>query len=173
MSQRHILLVGLPGSGKTTLGRLVAEALGAGFVDSDQILVRKMQMPISRIFGEYGEPRFRELEREVMDGALAGPPSVIAPGGGWVAQPGCLEQAKTSSLILYIKVMVVSAANRVGNDTGRPLLMAEDPVARMRSLLQERESFFQQADAEIKNDTKTPEAAAGEIVALARERGGW
>lgn len=173
MTQRHILLVGLPGSGKTTLGRLVAQGLGAGFIDSDQILVRKMQMPIARIFAEHGEPKFRELEREVMDGALSGPPSVMAPGGGWVAQPGRLEQAKSSCLILYIKVMVLTAVKRVGSDTTRPLLLTDDPVERMRTLLQEREPFFGQADAEIKNDMKTADQAAGEIVALARERAGW
>lgn len=173
MSKRHILLVGLPGAGKTTLGKLVAEQLGAGFVDSDQVLMRKMQMPITRIIGEMGEMKFRELEGEVMDGLLAGSPSVISPGGGWVAQPGRLEQARASSLILYIKVMVRTAANRVGGDTSRPLLLTEDPMVRMRALLLERERFYQQAHAEIKNDTKTPEEAAREIVTLARAQAGW
>lgn len=173
MSKRHILLVGLPGAGKTTLGKLVADELGARFVDSDQILVRKMQMPVTRIIGELGERKFRELEGEVMDGLLAGSPSVISPGGGWVAQPGRLEQARAASLIIYIRVMVLTAANRVGSDTSRPLLMTEDPVARIRTLLLERERFYQQADAEIKNDTKTPEEAAREIVALARGQAGW
>ena len=92
--KRHIVLIGLPGSGKTTIGRLVAERLGTGFVDSDVIIVRKMQMPIARIFATQGELKFREMEKETMEQALAGPPSVLAPGGGWAVQPGQLGESR-------------------------------------------------------------------------------
>ena len=171
--KRHILLVGLPGSGKTTVGRLVAERLGAGFIDTDLIMVRKMQMPISRIFAMHGVARFRELEREAMALALEGPPSVLAPGGGWAAQPGNMDQAKTNSYTVYLRVMVTTACKRVGDDTTRPMLVGEDPAEHMRDLLKERERAYMQADAEIKNDVKTPEAAAAEIIALAKQHAGW
>jgi hypothetical protein len=80
--KRHLILVGLPGSGKSTVGRLVAERLGAAFIDVDAIIIRRMQMPVARIFGEFGEIRDRELEREAMETTLAGEPAVISPAAG-------------------------------------------------------------------------------------------
>ncbi len=169
----HVLLIGLPGAGKTTVGRLVAEQLGAAFVDTDNMIVRKMQMPITRVFGEFGENKFRELEREVMSTALAGPVAVIAPGGGWAAQSGQLEAGRESCLVIYLKAMAATAANRVGGEGTRPLLVGEDPIEKMRRLLQEREPFYQKADCTIKVDLKSVAQVAGEIVTLARERAGW
>ena len=171
--KRHILLVGLPGSGKTTIGRLVAERLGAGFIDSDLIVVRKMQMPVARIFAIHGEGKFREIEKEAMEQALAGPPSVLSPGGGWAAQPGLLESARQNSFVVYVKTMAMTATRRATTENTRPMLAGQDPAEEMRNLLKDREPFYKLAEAEIKNDMKTPEAAADEIVALAREKAGW
>src|SRR5215204_2964147 len=98
---RHILLVGLPGSGKSTVGRLVAEGLSAPLIDIDGLLVREMGMPVSQIFGMVGEARFREMERDAVTAAQSGNPGVIVPGGGWAAQPGQLEAARASSILVY------------------------------------------------------------------------
>ena len=171
--KRHILLIGLPGSGKTTLGRMVAERLGAGFIDCDTMIVRKMQMPIAHIFGVHGEQRFRELEQEAMTSALQGEPAVLSPGGGWAVQPGQLELARSNTFIIYVKTMAMTAARRAGSDNTRPMLTGEDPLEVMRNLLKEREPFYNKADAEVKNDTKPLETVADEIVALAREKAGW
>ena len=101
-TRRHVLLVGLPGSGKSTVGQRVATELGAPFVDVDAVIVRQAQMPLSRLMGERGEQAFRELERQAVRAALADAPAVLAPGGGWAAQPGQLEVARTSALIIYL-----------------------------------------------------------------------
>jgi shikimate kinase len=138
-------------------------------MDVDAIIVRKTLKSIVQIFGEEGEPAFRRLEAEIMRNALAGPPSVIAPGGGWAAQPGALESVGDNEFLVYLKTLALTAARRSGSDGTRPLLVGEDPVERMRQLLKEREPFYIRAHCEVKADTKSPEQLADEIVALFRE----
>lgn len=171
--KRHIVIVGLPGAGKTTVGRLVAERLGSGFFDVDAMIVRRMQMPVARVFAEHGEPRFRQVEAEAMKQAITGPPAVIAPGGGWAAQPGALESVEGLAFLVYLRTMALTAARRAGSSGTRPLLVGEDPVEFMRQLLKDREPYYLRADAEVKADVKPPPALAEEIVALAKEHAGW
>lgn len=171
--KRHVVLIGLPGAGKTTVGKLLADRLGAPFVDIDAVIVRKMQKPITLIFGEDGEQKFRQLESDMMKAALAGPPAVVTPGGGWAAQPGAVAAARESAFIIYLRTMALTAAKRAGGGGTRPMLVGEDPVERMRQLLKDRESFYLQADCEVKADVKPPAALADEIALIVRERAGW
>ena len=83
--RRHVVLVGLPCVGNSTVGKLVADGLEAPLLDIDLILVRQMGMPIAQIFGMVGEPRFRAMERDAVKTARAREPAVIVPGGGWAA----------------------------------------------------------------------------------------
>lgn len=170
---RHIVLVGLPGSGKSTVGKLVAEALGAPLIDIDGLLVREMGMPVVQIFGMVGEPRFREMERDAVKAAQAREPCVIVPGGGWAAQPGQLQAAKQSSLVIYLKCQAATATKRSEQGETRPLLAGVDPVQRMRSLLEEREPYYRKADHQVETENSPAEAVAAEVMALARQHGGW
>jgi shikimate kinase len=169
---RHIVLVGLPGSGKSTVGKLVAEALGASLIDVDGLLVREMGMPIIQIFGMLGEPKFRELERDAVNAAQAREPCVIVPGGGWAAQPGQLVAAKQAGLVIYLKCRAATATKRSEQGEARPLL-GVDPAQKMRQLLEEREPFYRQADHAVETDNHPAEAVAAEVMALARQHGGW
>jgi shikimate kinase len=170
---RHLILVGLPGSGKSTVGKLVAEALGTKVIDIDSLLVREMGMPIQQIFGMVGEARFREMERDAVKAAQGGDPCVIVPGGGWAAQPGQLEAAKQSCLTIYLKCSPATATKRSEQGEARPLLAGMDPGQKMRALLQEREPFYMQAHHQVSTENVSAEAVAAEVMALARKHGGW
>ncbi|HUR94445.1 MAG TPA: shikimate kinase [Gemmatimonadales bacterium] len=171
--KRHVLLVGLPGVGKSTVGQLVAEGLEAPLLDIDSILVRQMGMPVAQMFGMLGEARFRSMERDAVQTAQAREPAVIVPGAGWAAQPGQLDEASRVCLIIYMKCAAKTAARRSQGSEVRPLLEGADPVERTRALLQAREPFYKLAHYEVSADTKTPAAIAEEVVGLARAHGGW
>ena len=170
---RHIILVGLPGSGKSTVGRLVADALNAPLIDIDLLLMREMAMPVSQIFAMQGEVAFRRMERDAVRAACAREPAVIVPGAGWAAQEGELDAARAGALIVYLKCDPPAAAKRTEEGESRPLLMSPDPLARMRELQTEREPFYALADRQVAADNRPAEAVAEHVVRIAREAAGW
>ena len=173
MKRRHLLIVGLPGSGKSSVGRQVSETLGAPLFDIDSLLVREMGMPVAQIFGMVGEPRFREMEQKAVLAAVeAEEPAVIVPGGGWAAQPGHMHGAREFALLIYLRCPPRIAAKRAEEGELRPLLVGPDPVERMRKLLDSREPFYKLADFEMAADGRIEEVSAG-VVDLARRHGGW
>ena len=167
------MLVGLPGSGKTTVGQLVAQRLQAGFVDIDAILTRREGKPITLIFAEKGEAAFRDMERKEMDTALGSAPAVIAPGGGWAAQPGALAAAKSRALVIYLRTRPETAAQRAAPEGTRPMLKGEDPVTRMRQLHKERDAQYGEAHVAVDTDRRTAQQVAIEVVRLAQSSAGW
>jgi len=171
--KRHVVLIGLPGSGKSTVGRLAAEQLRAGFVDIDAIVERREGRPIAMIFAEKGEAAFREMERKEMETALAREPAVIAPGGGWAAQPGAIDAAKPHALVIYLYTRPETATQRAVPEGTRPALSGEDPVARMRLLQRERDEFYRSAHAQVDTDRKSAPQVANEVVRLAQSSAGW
>lgn len=174
--KRHLVLVGLPGSGKTTVGGLVAQQLGAEFVDVDAVITRREGRPVPVIFAESGEAAFRDMERREVRTQLARAPAIVAPGGGWAAQPGALEEARAATaFIVYLHTEPRTATKRAGpaGIGNRPTLLGEDPDQRMNELLQERERFYQMADAVVETERRTAEAVTEDVVRLARAQAGW
>jgi shikimate kinase len=171
---RHLVLVGLPGVGKSVVGRQVPEALSAPLFDIDQLLVREMGMSVAQIFGMVGEPRFRELEHKAVQAAVdAKEAAVIVPGGGWAAQPGHMHWAAQSlCLRIYLRCQPRTAATRADQGEARPLLEGTDPVERMRKLLELREPFYKLADFEVAAEQVSAHVVAG-VLDVARRHGGW
>jgi shikimate kinase len=165
--ERQIILVGLPGSGKSTVGRLLADLLHVPLKDIDGAVIKRTGMSIADIFTSHGEESFRELERAETNAALLGGPSVIVPGGGWAAYPGNLEEVTGRALTVYLETAPRTAAERVAPQGGRPMLEHRDPIGRMRLLLDERAGFYERCDVVVKTDDRTPESVAREVAELA------
>ena len=161
---RHLILVGLPGSGKTTAGERAAALLGAAFSDIDVLVSQAAGQTVAELFAREGESAFRRLERAAVTGALAAPPHVIAPGAGWAAQPGSLETAG-GALIVYLQVSPEVAAARLAGDASRPLLSGRDRVEAIGELLAAREPFYRRAGKTL-DASGPPEAIARELVRL-------
>jgi shikimate kinase len=171
--KRHLVLIGLPGAGKTTVGRMLAERLHAPFVDVDAVIARKESKPIPMIFAEHGEAAFRAMEQREVGVALDGEPAVIAPGGGWAAQPGSMEGARERAFIVYLKARAETATKRAEPEGNRPTLSGEDPLDRMRTLLRDREAAYKLAHATVETDRLTAEQVTAELARLAEMQAGW
>jgi shikimate kinase len=170
-----VVLVGLPGSGKTTVGRQAAALLGAPFLDVDEEIERETGQTIREIFEARGEVGFRQLELDAMRSALGARPAVLAPGGGWAAQPGAMEHARELAFIIYLSVPAEVAAQRCGVD-GHRSTADRRPLTVDRSiavLMKAREPFYQQADVVVSNAADDPRPVARLVAELARQHAGW
>ncbi|HVO35355.1 MAG TPA: shikimate kinase [Gemmatimonadales bacterium] len=173
MIKRHVILVGLPGSGKTTVGRLVAAALRAEFVDLDERIERRAGKSVPRIFAEDGEAAFRSLEAAAGAAALRAPPAVVAPGGGFFAGERTRELARSSGLVVYLETDPGEAVRRLGGAAGRPLLEGGDPDRKMASLLAARAPLYRESECAVDTTGIPAEEVARRVVSLARDRAGW
>ena len=171
--QRHVLLVGLPGVGKSTVGTLVAEALPAPAArHRRRSWSGRWGCRWRRSSAMVGEPRFRAMERDAVATAQAREPAVIVPGAGWAAQPGQMEAAgrrlphHLSQVLGHHGRPPERARARSG-----PCWLGADPVERVRTLLAAREPFYKLAHYEVAADVKAAPAVADEVIRLAT--GAW
>jgi shikimate kinase len=160
------VLVGPPGAGKTTVGELVAAALGKDFRDTDADIVAAAGKPVSDIFVDDGEDAFRALERAAVVTALSTFDGVVALGGGSVLADETRERLKDGHAVVFLSVELTDAVNRVGLGAGRPLL-AVNPRATLKHLLEQRRPLYQEvATWTVVTDGRGPEEIAAEVVAL-------
>jgi shikimate kinase len=164
----HIIFVGLPGAGKSTVGRAVAERLGRGFLDLDREIERREGRSISEIFAERGEHYFRGQERELTEALRSMGDLVIAPGGGWITNPEVVALLRPPGRIIYLKVRPASALARLGPERAqRPLLMRPDPLGELTRLLKEREPMYGLADHTVDTERLEPQQVIDKVAELA------
>jgi shikimate kinase len=165
----HLVLVGLPGAGKSTCGRQLARRLGRPFLDFDVEIERRVGMTVARLFAEQGETAFRALEVELTRELAAAPPMVLAPGGGWVTNPGVMALLRPPGKIIHLQVSPAEALRRVSRSrTVRPLLKQADPAVRIQALWDARKGLYAQADAVLEVEKLTQQQVIDYLVALAR-----
>jgi shikimate kinase len=139
-----ISLIGLPGSGKSTVGRQLARRLQLPFVDSDQAIEARLGCSIREFFGIEGEARFREIEAEVIDALTQKGAGVLSTGGGAVLRAENREHLRTRGRVIYLKSHPEELIRRLRHDTNRPLLQVADPMAKLRELFAARDPLYRQ-----------------------------
>jgi shikimate kinase len=156
------VIVGAPGSGKSTIGPLLAEALGVPFRDVDEDIVAAAGKPISEIFVDDGEDHFRALERAAVARALSTHDGVLSLGGGAILAESTRALLKAHTVV-YLSVDLPDAIARVGLGSGRPLL-AMNPRATLKFLLDQRRPLYEEvATITVKTDGRTPEEITEEL----------
>jgi shikimate kinase len=150
LGSRCVVLVGMMGAGKSTIGRRLALRLGLRFFDADiEIETAHAGMTIPEIFATHGEPYFRDGEARVIARLLEGGPAVIATGGGAVMRDETRNRIRDKAVSIWLKADLDVIMKRVKRRADRPLLQTEDPVATVGRLLEQREPVYQTADLTI------------------------
>ncbi len=141
----HLILIGMPGAGKSYLGKQLAAQLCLPFTDLDWEVEKRAGADVATLFAAEGEPAFRQLEAEVLADALADAPQVIATGGGTPIDPGAMAAMKAAGLVIYLAAEPTLALERLAADAQSRPLLAPNPAERWAALLQERAPIYQQA----------------------------
>ena len=154
-----IIFVGLPGSGKTTIGRHLARRLGLPFVDSDHVIEHRLGCSIREFFAREGEESFRDVEQQVLDELTKTQHGVIATGGGAVLREANRRHMHARGQVIYLRSTPEDVFRRVRHDTARPLLQVDDPLSRLRALYEARDPWYRET-AHFVIETGRPSVAS-------------
>ncbi|MYW95485.1 shikimate kinase [Amycolatopsis rubida] len=171
MVSPRAVVIGPPGSGKSTVGPLLAAALGVSFRDTDDDIVARAGRAISDIFADDGEPAFRAIEEEAVAIALAEHDGVLSLGGGAPLTPGTRARLQDHAVV-FLNVGLAAGVQRTGMSSARPLLAGINPRATFKALLDQRLPVYREvATVEIETDKRTPEeVVAAAVAALEPDR---
>jgi shikimate kinase len=169
LRNRTIVLVGLMGAGKSSVGRRLAQALGMPFFDADDEVERAAGRPIPDIFAELGESVFRDGERRVIARLLDGPPHVMATGGGAFMNEATRALIAQKAISVWLKADVDVLARRVGRKSDRPLLQGRDPRAVLEALAKERYPIYALADITVESVESPHMATVQAIIEALRD----
>jgi shikimate kinase len=165
LGARSLVLVGMMGAGKSSIGRRLANRLGLPFADADTEIEAAAGMSIPEIFARHGEPAFRSGEARVISRLLDKGPQVLATGGGAVMNEGTRDAIRTKAVSIWLKAEPDVLMRRIKRRNDRPLLKTDDPAATLKSLLAVREPTYSQADLVIESREGPHSAVVDDIVA--------
>ena len=168
----NLYLVGFMGTGKTTVGRAVAQRMNFELMDSDHEIERVTGKIIPQIFEEEGEPAFRAKEREFIEHGHPSERCVVACGGGLVVQPGMLELLKKKGVVVCLHASLETILARTQGNRHRPLINVEDPLARMRILYTQREPIYRRSGTVILTDGRPLNDIAAHVIRVYRREAG-
>ena len=160
----NLYLVGFMGTGKSTVGRTVAHKLRFHVVDSDHEIERQQKKTIPEIFAQEGEAAFRAMERAFIEGGHTGERTVVSCGGGLVVQPGMLGMLQSRGVVVCLHASVETILARTSRQQNRPLLVAENPEERIRSLFAQREPIYRRSGTVILTDSRPLLDIAGHVM---------
>jgi shikimate kinase len=163
------VLIGLPGSGKSTIGRRLARALEVSLLDTDAAIEAKTGRSIADVFATDGEQEFRRIEEEVVRAALADHDGVLALGGGAVTTPG-VREALAGHTVIYLEINASEGVRRTSGSTVRPLLSGPDSAAKYRALMTDRIPLYRRvASMRVNTNRRNPGAVVRHIVERLQE----
>ena len=173
LGNRPIVLVGLMGAGKTSVGRRLAEKLGIAFVDADHEIEAAAGQPIKDIFAEHGEAYFREGERRVIQRLLGNGAQVLATGGGAYMNDETRARIRAEGVSVWLRAPLPLLMKRVAKRQDRPLLQTEDPEAVMRALMDKRYPIYALADVTVESRDVQHGQMVNDVIRALAHWDGW
>jgi shikimate kinase len=164
LAGKPVVLVGMMGAGKTTVGRRLAARLNRHFLDSDEEIEKAAQMTIPEIFEQRGEPEFRAGETRVIARVLKDEGVVLATGGGAFVNPETRALVKAEAISVWLKAEVDILFERVSRRSNRPLLKTANPRATLEKLIEDRYPIYAEADVTVVSRDVPQEVVAGDVV---------
>ena len=173
LGERPIVLVGLMGAGKTSVGRRLAEKLDIPFVDADHEIEAAAGKPIKEIFADHGEAYFREGERRVIQRLIGNGAQVLATGGGAFMNDETRARIQAQGISVWLKAPLPLLMKRVAKRQDRPLLQAEDPEAVMRTLMEKRYPVYALADVAVESRDVQHGQMVNDVIRALAQWDGW
>jgi shikimate kinase len=167
---KNIVLTGFMGTGKTAVGKELARLLNMKLIDVDTQIEKSEKMTINEIFKQFGEPRFREIETEMITKLSKDKNSIISTGGGAVLKQENMDILRGNGVIICLTATPETILSRTSNSNDRPLLQVENPLERIKGLLDFRKPFYERADVMIDTEGKTPLQIAEEIIEKVKDK---
>jgi shikimate kinase len=161
---QNLALIGFMGTGKSSVGRLVAQSLHFTYLDTDQVVESRAHKTVSEIFRDDGEPAFRQWEKLIVEELTRRNKTVISTGGGLPVDQLNMDSLKTHALVVCLWASPETIHERVRGHNHRPLLAEPDPLEKIRQLLSSRERFYRQADVLVNTERRSPREVAVQVI---------